>query len=376
MAGDFAAELQRLRLERGLSYRALAAEAFCSSSYVEGLEKHHKTSPKPAVVRALDDALHAEGALVAIAESALEDTNQKINVPRPRPLDGTDAAHARATTKHLVALDILEGTQGLTPVATRAFRRVADALAVAGGTVDARSAAADLGVAAAWIASDDLQRDQSRAIALEALALADMAGDTRLHRFLVSHLSMVSEHGGRFGDALAYAERLEHENVDNPRVAAMIKVRRARALSGLGAAKEAVDAWEHADHLLTASPSSDDGLTYWIHSAEMAVHKAIILTRAGDRSAVEWAQRGIELLPDEQGRDKVLWRGILLHEAVCAQAWAEVPAIVEDLLRYAGDTRSARVREEIGRTRRLVTRGQAPQRVRDAVRAAYEAFKS
>lgn len=371
----FAVELHRLRRERGLSYRALATLAFCSSSYVEDLEKDRKTSPNPAVIRNLDAALHAGGTLIAIANSVtLDDKIDALRPPR-RPLDGGDAAKARATTEHLVALDTLEGSDGLTPMATRAFRRVADALATVGGTADARSAAADLGAAAAWIAADDVQRDQSRAIALEALALADMAGDARLHRFLLSHLSMVSEHGGRYGDALAYAERLEHENVDNPRVAAMIQVRRARALSGLGASKEAVAAWERADHLLAESPSSDDGLTYWIHSAEMAVHKSIILTRASDPEAVEWAHRGVELLPAGQGRDQVLWRAILLHDAVCAQTWAEVPAIVEDLLQYAGDTRSARVPEEIGRARQLVTRGRAPQRVRDAVRAAYEAFR-
>lgn len=369
----FAAELQRLRHERGLSYRALAAAAFSSSSYIEDLEKDRKTSPNPAVVRNLDDALHAGRTLIALADAA---TDHGPAVPVRRPLGGDDAAKARATTEHLVALDTLQGSDGLTAMATRAFRRVADALAVAGGNADARSAAADLGAAAAWITSDDVQREQSRAIALEALSLADMAGDTRLHRFLVSHLSMVSEHGGRYGDALAYAERLEHENVDNPRVAAMIQVRRARALSGLGATTEALDAWERADHLLTASPYSDDGLTYWIHAAEMAVHKSIILTRAGDPAAVDWGHRGIELLPVDQGRDQVLWRAILLNDAVSAQAWADVPAIVEDLLRYAGDTRSARVPEELGHARRLVARGRVPQRVRDAVRAAHDAFRA
>lgn len=375
MAGDFASELHRLRSERGLSYRALAAAAFCSSSYVEDLEKHHKTSPKLAVVRALDDALDADGALIALAEST-RDGEREISAPRPRPFDGTDAAKARATTEHLVALDTLQGSAGLSPVAVRAFRNAADRLAVAGGTPEARSAVADLGAAAAWITADDAKRDQSRTLALEALAVADMANDARLHRFLLSHLSMVSEHGGRFGDALAYAERLQHENIGDPRVRAMIDVRRARALSGLGAHTEALDAWDRAEHLLTETPYEQDGLTYWIHESEMAIHKAVILTRSGDRTAVDWAHRGVEWLPGEQGRDQVLFRAMLLHDAVAAKSWHEVPTVVEDLLRYSGDTRSARVPEEIGCARQLVTRGRAPQRVRDAVRAAFEGFRS
>jgi tetratricopeptide (TPR) repeat protein len=286
-----------------------------------------------------------------------------------------DAANVRATLHHLVALDTLQGSDGLSPLAVRSFRSAADRLAVVGGDADVRTAVADLGAAAAWITSDAVEREQSRMLALEALALADMAGDVRLHRFLLSHLSMVSEHGGRYADALAYADRLLAEDHDNPRVEAMVQVRRARALSGLTAHTDAVEAWERASGLLTLSPTADDGLTYWINDAEMAIHKAVILSRAGDRTAVEWAHRGVEELPAGQGRDQVLFRAMLLDDAVTAHAWSEVPAIAEDLMRYAGRAGSARVPELLGRVWRKVQRLRVPAVARDAIRASYETFR-
>lgn len=368
--GLFAERMTELMHAEGRSFRTLAAAVHADAGYLNKVANGARPVPGPSLVAALDTALRADGELVELSR------REAVPVPEtpPRGLGEAEEARARATTAHLVALDTLQGSDGLVPVATRAFRVAADQLAVAGGTADVRSAIADLGTAAAWIAADATERDQSRAIALEALALADLAGDTRLHRFLLSHLSMVSEHAGRHGDALAYAERILAEGSDNPRVLAMVQVRRARALSGLGAYTDALDAWDRAEHLLTESPTSDDGLTYWIHNSEMAIHKTVILSRAGSRDAVDWGHRGVEWLPDVQGRDQVLFRAMLLHSAVAAHAWREVPAIIDDLLVHAGSARSARVPELLDQVWRMVSGGRVPTAVREAVRAAREAF--
>lgn len=368
----FAERMTELKEARGLSYRELANAAASDAGYLNKLANGERHAPSPAIAAALDKALHADGELVDLARR--EASAAQPALPVRQPLGDADAANARATTNHLVSLDTAHGSNGLGPYAVRAFRDTADRLAVVGGNADVRSAIADLGAAAAWITADAVQREQSRIIALEALALADLAGDKRMHRFLLSHLSMVSEHAGRYGDALAYADRVLAENPDNPRVRAMFEVRRARALSGLGAISDSLAAWDRAEDLLTESPPVDDGLTYWIHDSEMAIHKAVILTRGGDREAVDWAHRGVEWLPDAQGRDQVLFRAMLLHDAVSAHAWAEVPLIVDDLLSHAGDARSARVPESIEKAWRIVSRQRVPAGVRDAVRAAREAF--
>lgn len=354
----------------GRSFRTLGVAVSADPGHLNRVANGTRPIPGPSLVAALDRELHASGELVELARREAMPATEA-----PRQMLGEDEeAKARATTAHLVALDTLHGSDGLVPMATRAFRTAADQLAVFGGTADVRSAVADLGTAAAWIAADATEREQSRSIALEALALADLAGDTRLHRFLLSHLSMEAEHSGRHGDALAFAERILAEQPDNPRVLAMAQVRRARALSGLGAYSKALDAWDEAEHMLTESPPSDDGLTYWLHSSEMAIHKAVILSRARDRNAVDWAHRGVDGLPDAQGRDQVLFRAMLLDNAVIAHAWREVPAIVDDLIRHAGSARSARVPELLGRVWRAVAGQRVPGPVRDAVRAAYEAF--
>jgi tetratricopeptide (TPR) repeat protein len=352
----------------GHSFRRLGAAVNADPGYLNKVAGGSRPVPGPSLVAALDRELGAGGQLADLARRE----NAPAAPMRPGPLGEADAANIRATLGHLVALDTLQGSDGLVPVATRAFRNAADRLAIVGGERDVRSAVADLGAAAAWIASDAVERDQSRAIALEALALADLAGDLRLRRFLLSHLSMVSEHSGRYADALAYAERILAEQPDNPRVEAMVEIRRARALSGLGGHDDALDAWQRAEHLLTASPSADDGLTYWVDPAEMAIHRAVLASRADARDAVDWAHRGVELLPHAKGRDQVLFRAMLLDNAVRAHAWREVPAVVEDLLRHAGSAGSARVPELLDHIARRVAGQRTPRAARDAVRAAQE----
>lgn len=363
--------MTQLMHDNGHTFRSLAQATRVDAGYLNKIANGARPAPSEPLARVLDAELRGDGELTALAR-------REHAPPAPaasQPMGDADARKVRATMQHLVALDTLQGSDGLTSLALRSFRGAADRLAVVGGTTDVRSAVADLGAAAAWITADAVERDQSRAVALEALALADMADDARLHRFLLSHLSMVSEHGGRYADALAYAERLLAENPDNPRVQAMVQVRRARALSGLGGHSEALDAWERASSLLTLSPAADDGLTYWIHDAEMAIHRAVILSRAADRDAVEWAQRGVEWLPAGQGRDQVLYRAMLLHDAVTAHAWREVPAIAEDLIRHSGGAGSARVPELLGQVWRSIQGRRVPAVVRDAVRAALVAFR-
>lgn len=366
---QFAGRMSELMHAQGHTYRGLASAVNADPGYLNHLAKGRRV-PSDTMAALIDNALGANGELVELARHE----NSPPATVAPRALGEQDAIDTRATLRHLVALDTLHGSDGLVPLATRAFRTIADRLAVVGGSPDVRSAVADLGAAAAWITSDAVERDQSRAIALEALAIADMAGDTRMHRFLLSHLSMVSEHAGRYADALAYAERIVEQDPDSPRVQAMVEVRRARALSGLGAHADAIAAWEHADHLLTKSPTADDGLTYWIHDSEMAIHRAVILSRAGDSDAVDWAHRGVEWLPAGQGRDQVLFRVMLLQNAVTAHAWVEIPRVVDDLLHYAGPAPSARVPEGLESAWRALQMQRAPGGTRDAIHAARAAF--
>src|SRR4051812_18476978 len=68
----FAAELHRLRTERGLSYRALGERANQGKSYIEDLEKGRKP-PNPAVAANLDKALSARGGLAATLRPVVDE---------------------------------------------------------------------------------------------------------------------------------------------------------------------------------------------------------------------------------------------------------------------------------------------------------------
>lgn len=77
-ASRFAAELRRLRIERGLSYRALAERANQGKSYIEDLEKGRKP-PNSAVAANLDKALAAGGCLTAALQTpADEDADAEL----------------------------------------------------------------------------------------------------------------------------------------------------------------------------------------------------------------------------------------------------------------------------------------------------------
>lgn len=65
----FAARLRELLDERGTSYRALAAATFYSKSYLHDLASGRK-SPTVETAQRLDQALHADGQLAALAEPA------------------------------------------------------------------------------------------------------------------------------------------------------------------------------------------------------------------------------------------------------------------------------------------------------------------
>jgi transcriptional regulator with XRE-family HTH domain len=69
MASEFAEELRRLRAQRGLSVRELAAMAHCGKSHIFDLETGRRR-PTLAIARGLDDALAAHGRLAGMLHAA------------------------------------------------------------------------------------------------------------------------------------------------------------------------------------------------------------------------------------------------------------------------------------------------------------------
>jgi transcriptional regulator with XRE-family HTH domain len=108
---DFAAELARRRVDAGLSLADLATRAHVHQGYAGNIE-HGRRWPAQTVARALDAALHADGALMAAWEAGEQEPRLRATNGQPTELLEL-AARARAsdvspTTLDPTTLDLLD----------------------------------------------------------------------------------------------------------------------------------------------------------------------------------------------------------------------------------------------------------------------------
>ena len=104
MSADFHCELRRLRTERGLSIRALAALVHHGKSYLHELETGQKV-PSTAVARRLDQALAAGGRLAAALRSTIAvDTEPEIEaLELVQRITASDVSHETLDRLELAA---------------------------------------------------------------------------------------------------------------------------------------------------------------------------------------------------------------------------------------------------------------------------------
>lgn len=110
----FAAELRRLRDQRGLSIRGLAALVHHGKSYVHELETGQK-QPTPAVARRLDDALGASGRLIDLLSSVEDDTGSQVEaIELARRIAASDVSNGTLDRLDLAA-DAMAMSYATTP---------------------------------------------------------------------------------------------------------------------------------------------------------------------------------------------------------------------------------------------------------------------
>ncbi|GIE75790.1 hypothetical protein Aph02nite_17400 [Actinoplanes philippinensis] len=381
---DFAAKLRELRDARGLSVRQLADRAYISKSYIGMLERGTRP-PTSQIAQRLDDTLEAHGQLVGMVDSAkpappaVADLNGKSAVDLAEPMGANDIEHLHETVRHLVALDTAHGSAGLHITALAAFNANRDRLARVGARnpdhADVHAAVAEVGEVAAWLAYDSDQQEDSRRAATEALLIAQRAGDTSMARFLSSHLSMQATYLGQGAEGLAIADQVIAEQPRSKRVVGLMRVRRARALARLGDGQRALAEFNLARRELSGGIGPDDpGWTWWLHTAELAVHESRIRSLAGDGpGAVAWSEQAVQALPARQGRDQVLYRAWLISDLVDVHGWREVDDVVGQLLDTAAAGSSARVPRILRAASRRASRASAPSWLVDSLHDAVEA---
>lgn len=373
MGGAFADAVRQRLTAAGLSQAALATRVPMSPAYLSRILAG-KRQPTVQIAEGIDRALGADGELAAL-----------VGGPEPvvdgrRPMDDGDLQRLHDTVRQLVALDTAHGSDGLYVVAARAFHAARDQMAYAGvkpaHRSDLNAAVAEVGEVAAWLAYDSEQHDASRQLATEAALVARVAGDRSMERFLLSHLAMQAVYLDRGAEALAIADRVLTEEPRSARVTAMMRVRRARALGVLG------DRTAGLAELAAARPVLERGLrpedpswTWWLHDAEFAVHEGRLRAATGDRrGAVAASQAAVEALPAGQSRDHALYRAWLLRDLVDARGWRDADFVAEDLQVRLSVAGSARVARLLRGAARSAEQSKAPGWLRDAVRAAGEAY--
>lgn len=368
----FTEEMRRRIKLVGMSQADLAAEVHIHPSYLSLIINGHRV-PHDDLAKLIDTALQAHGALAALLHDGAG-----AEIATGGPMDEADVEQLHETVQHLVALDTMHGSEGLYSNAVRAFRNAHRKLSVVGVrdelASDLHAAIAEVGEVAAWLAYDSEHQDISRQVASEAILVARLAGDKSMERFLLSHLSMQAVYLGRGAEGLQLADRVLTEEPRSKRVIGMMQVRRARALGVLGDADEALAELERARGLLAGGVGPDDpAWSWWLHSAELAVHEARIKAATGDlRGAVTSSEESVLALPDRQGRDQALYRAWLLHDLVLARAWRDADRVAEELMEKAPVVGSARVPRILRHAERKAGRSGAPGWLTDSIREATE----
>jgi tetratricopeptide (TPR) repeat protein len=278
------------------------------------------------------------------------------------PVDADYVVSVRADSRRLIELDTNYGGDDLARVAAHAFRTAFDRLAsgvyVATVERDLQAAVGELAQVGAWIAYDADKQALSRQLANEALAASRAAGDRRMEWFELGQLAMQSVHLGRAGEALRVADEVLTAGPSSPRVAAVFRLRRARALALTGDRARTLDEHNRLVALLAEGVTNrDPDWTWWVDPAELAWQRAMSLTSLGDRSdAVDHFRLAWELRPVDARRARFNDLAHLLESQVDVGAWSDAESTLATIVASVEDVRSARTTNLLRGTVRQIDR--------------------
>ncbi|SFB51194.1 hypothetical protein SAMN05216266_11541 [Amycolatopsis marina] len=359
------------RLERGkirwpnADYRSAFAAVFNSPESELGFQP---SSANRRPVRTPAAQLKGEPVTRDVCEWALHDA---LGTPV-----GSDFVNSlRETVDRIVALNNTVGGPEIARLTVAEFRAAQGTLASGRYRTsverDLEAATAELGELAGWLLYDAELQDEARQVNLDALALARTSGDLPMEWFLLTNLAMCAVHTGRPYEALRITSHMQERDNLPGRVAALVSLRRARALAALGDDAEQRAEFGRARSLLDNSVTSrDPAWTWWMLPTEMTWHEGMAHAALGDwsRSLPELADAVESYTHDRRGQNGC--RALLLEGAVRAGAWAEAEHVAHEVVLHLNQTTSGRARHSLRRTAALMDRSGARQGLRDTLRAA------
>ena len=280
----------------------------------------------------------------------------------PGPTCSDDAERrVRSDVARLVDLDGRFGGDDVLPLAVRLFRASRSDQVPTRGHL---SAVAEAGEVAGWVAYDAGRLDLARSLSLDALHLAEMAGDLSMVRFLLSNLTMVDLALRRPVEALAVVEHVT-DQATSPRIAALFELRRARGLAQMSEQQRAVQSFDRARVLLGEGTRDDDPWwSWWIDGAELAWHRGTFHAELGDwqpaadayREAVE-SRAAIRAASGSTDRSRVVYNDLAhLADALATMgAWADLEPVLTELAPYVDTVGSTRTRLLLRRVLRRIS---------------------
>lgn len=348
----FGMAMKDLRLHAKLSQRAAAALVPMSPSYWRRLEDGEAANPSPVLAARIDSTFGQGGTLFALL-NAPEKASAGLSLiapaaPAGEPLTSDDVDGMYATVRQLIGLDQQYGADELYAVGLRAFRsnqsRLDAGLIEPALATDARRATAELAEVCGWLAYDADEQQLARAMFNESQLAAELVGDWDMETFVRDLRAMQALHVGRPEEALLMAQRAIDHPLVKGRMEAIFQLRRGRALAELGAEAEALGALDRSFTALAEGMSSKDSpWTWWIHEAEVRLHRSLALSALGRHAqACEESQRSMELLPKSQVRDWSVYQAYRISVLAGAGAWTDAIAALGALQRRWPDVRSTR----------------------------------
>jgi transcriptional regulator with XRE-family HTH domain len=306
-ASAFTVELARLRADRGLSVRELAALAHYSPSHVYDLERGRRR-PNPEVARSLDDALQAGGRLAATLRAPAGDDESEIEaLELARRIAASDVGDE---TLHRLehAADGMAMAYATTPPADL-LPRVRRHLGYIGTLIDARKTAAQhrrLLVVGGWFAL------------LRATLHIDLQQSAAADAFLITAAQLA-------------------EQADHPEIAAWCLETRAWEVLTSGDFRRALQLSQHAQEIAPAGSSAHVQATAQQGRAWARLGDQLQTRRVLDRVARLAGQRPVPEHPEHHyqydpakahsyAATTLAWSGDPAAEAVSREVIVELEA--------------------------------------------------
>lgn len=394
-AAFLASEIRRRRVEAGLSQPQLARRIGYTRQYVSYAERVRANLPSLEIVRALDSALDAGGALVALRGRAKEEQNRVRRAAGRRGQDGTGVGGdvdrreflGAAAGVALGASDVFRSSSGgvgggdveRLVARTARLRRLDNYL---GGRDTYRLYASELegtmsfvrqarcteairkrlvGVVAeqaqltGWAAFDAGMHSEAGQHYRASLIAAREAGDPALAGNALAFLAYQEVTVARPNVGLAESSCAVAGEAVTPRVGALLSERRAWTYAVAGDAVNADRSLALArEQLARSDDRPEPDWVYWVDQAEIDIMAGRCWAELHrPLRAVPVLESALSRFDDTQGRDKALYLTWLAHALLDGHEIERAALVVTESFRLADGVGSVR---PLGRIRQVARR--------------------